>query len=246
MRARAQEYDRLRQEERDTLDAMLAQEAEESRAAEATRAARRRSMQQSMRAQAEAAASRAARCTRPSVPKRKENGTQEDGGVEQTEEEDDAELWHAASEAEWAKKEARWNAETAARDALLRSVLIARREQVMEKRAARARARSTERREHAEWVGALDATRGTLDAAERARRMAMLAETQRCLDTQVAARRAQRASEQERNRLVNDYDCNDKEREAQLAEAMAELEAAKPEEFRHVPLVPRERRSHLR
>ncbi|EPY34277.1 hypothetical protein STCU_01693 [Strigomonas culicis] len=212
--ARMQEYDQLRKEDKETLEAILAVIAEEQRLAQIEKRERTERQKKQM----------------------------EDLQLQMAQRKDDTQaldkLWEEANDRQWGKREAQWKADQARRDQLLRSILIARRQQVMDKRQQRADEAETRAREHAEFLASLSNT-DDIDEKERQRRMHMLKENQRYLDAQIAQRQAQKdASRDDWRTELTEQQALEKANEDRIAKEMAALEAAKPERYRNVPLLP--------
>lgn len=212
-RARRQEYERLRDEEKQALDALLAQLATEAQE-------QREAKQAKLEAEREAMLE-----LQQQLAVKKENDHALDA------------LWQEASDKEWEKKEARWRADQAKRDALLHSILLVRRQQVAEKRQAQRDAAAEKQAEHDAFLATLAADRDG-DAEAQAQRLAELKSLQRYLDWQISERNAQKAEELRLKRIaLTDQAALEKEHEDRIAKELAALEAAKPERYRNVPLL---------
>jgi cilia- and flagella-associated protein 53 len=217
-RARQQEYDALKQEDKAELDTILASiKADE----EQERLAKQRRM---------AAEQQQMRDLQSQMAQRKDNTHALD------------KMWEEESEKQWRKREAQWNADQAKRDALLRSVLIARRQQILDKRQKAADDAMVRKLEHEGFMAALASERD-IDAEERARRMRLLKETQQYLEWQIQQRAAERAAALVARRSeLTDQQALEKQYEDRIAKEMANLEAAKPARYRNVPLLPSKNR----
>eukprot|EP00796_Vickermania_ingenoplastis_P009736 gene9737-6824_t len=210
-RARKQEYDRLRQEDKEELDRLLEELADEKEAAaEAKREARAKewAYMEEVRAQ---------------MMQKKANENELD------------DLWKEANEKEWAKREKVWKADQDRRDKLLHNILVIRRQQVLEKRANDKMARAQRRKEDQEFLDSLPPD----DSAERRRlHMKELKELQAYLDMQISEKmqRKQQEMEEKRNALT-EQQALEKEFRDRIAQEMANLEKAKPERYKDVPLL---------
>lgn len=213
-KARQQEYDALRKEDREQLDAILAsiKADQEEEAREKQR--RMLAEQQQMRD------------LQQQMAQRKDNTNTLD------------KLWEEENEKQWRKREMQWEADQAKRDTLLRNILIARRQQILDKRQKSAEDAMTRQLEHAEFMQSL-ANERDIDAEERARRMGLLKETQQYLEWQIQQRAAAKeAAQVARRSELTDQQAVEKQYEDRIAREMANLEAAKPARYRNVPLLP--------
>lgn len=213
-RARQQEYDALRKEDKEELDAILASikaDEEEERRQKQRRMAAEQQQMRDLQAQ---------------MAQRKDNTHALD------------KMWEEENEKQWRKREVQWNADQAKRDALLRSILIARRQQILDKRQKASEDAMTRKLEHEEFLKSL-ANERDIDAEERQRRMRLLKETQQYLEWQIQQRAAEKAAEQQARRSeLTDQQALEKQYEDRIAQEMANLEAAKPARYRNVPLLP--------
>lgn len=217
-RARQQEYDVLRKEDKEALDAILA-------SIQADQLEERQAKQRRM-----AAEQQQMRDLQTQMAQRKDNTHTLD------------KMWEEENEKQWRKREVQWEADQAKRDALLRSILIARRQQILDKRQRAAEDATVRKLEHETFLQSLAAERD-VDAEERVRRMGLLKETQQYLERQIQQRAAQRGAEAAARRSeLTDQQALEKQYEARIAHEMANLEAAKPERYRNVPLLPNRNR----
>ncbi|KPI87133.1 hypothetical protein ABL78_3786 [Leptomonas seymouri] len=213
-RARQQEYEALRKEDREELDAILASikaDEEEQRIEKQRRIAAEQLQMRDLQSQ---------------IAQRKDASHSLD------------KLWEEENEKQWRKREAQWDAEQAKRDSLLRKILIARRQQILDKRQKDADDAMVRKLEHEEFLKSLASERD-VDAEERERRMRLLKETQQYLEKQIQQHVAQRQAEQLARRTeLTDQLTLEKQYEDRIAKEMANLEAAKPARYRNVPLLP--------
>ncbi|KAK7198592.1 tumor suppressor, Mitostatin [Novymonas esmeraldas] len=213
-RARQQEYEQLRKEDREALDvilAALAAEQQEQRAEKQRRMAAERQQMLDLQRQ---------------MAMRRDDTHALD------------KLWEEENEKQWRKREAQWDAEQAKRDTLLRNVLIARRQQILDKRQKTESDALLSKLEDAAFLEALS-RECDIDAAERERRMALLRETQQYLEWQIQQRLAEKeAVRQERRTELTSALALESQYQDRIAREMANLEAAKPQRYRHVPLLP--------
>ncbi|KEG05812.1 coiled-coil domain containing 11 [Trypanosoma grayi] len=216
-RVRQQEYDRLQQEDKEMLDRHLAQLAAEEEQERQRKHERRVAAVEHMNE------------VRKQLEKRNEDKDQLDR------------LWDEANNKEWEKKEARWRADQQKRDKLLRNVLIIRRQQVLDKRQQERQDTEAAAREHANFLreleGAVD-----IDAQERARRYALLRENQKYLEEQMQRRAAEKEASRQavRNELTKQQDY-ERQFEERIKKEMENLERAKPDRYKDVPLLPKQR-----
>ncbi|CAJ1025342.1 Trichohyalin-plectin-homology domain containing protein, putative [Leishmania lindenbergi] len=219
-RARQQEYEQLKKEDREALDATLAAlaaEQQEQRAEKQRRVAAERQHMLELQQMA-----------------------QRKGDTDALDK-----LWAEENEKQWRKREAQWEAEQAKRDALLRSVLIARRQQILDKRQKAQDDAMLRKLANEEFLASLSKDRD-IDAAERARRMTLLKETQQYLEWQIQQRMAEKeAARLARRTELTDEQALEKQYEERIAREMANLEAAKPERYRNVPLLPKKSRNQI-
>nr|CCC90419.1 conserved hypothetical protein [Trypanosoma congolense IL3000] len=215
--ARRQEYEKLRMEDREMLDRMLEQLAEEQREEQR----RKRELQENARNRMKEA--------REQLNRRKEDLESLDR------------LWDEENNKQWEKREARWRADEEKRKNLLRNVLIARRQQVLDKRqrekedAEREQAESEELR--AKIAGMCD-----IDAIERERRSVLAKENQKYLESQMQRRMAEKEAERKASKLALTAEQElEKKHTERIRVEMENLERAKPERYKNVPLLPRQR-----
>lgn len=213
-RARQQEYEQLRKEDKEALDVILAglaAEQAEQRAEKQRRMAAERQQMLDLQNQ---------------MAQRKDDSHALD------------KLWEEENEKAWRKREVVWAAEQAKRDTLLRNILIARRQQILDKRQKSKDDAMLRKLEDAAFLASLEKD-CEVDAAERARRMALLKETQQYLEWQIQQRLAEKeaAKVARRNELTND-EALERQYEERIAREMANLEAAKPARYKNVPLLP--------
>ncbi|KAG5478770.1 hypothetical protein LSCM1_06174 [Leishmania martiniquensis] len=219
-RARQQDYERLKKEERDALDAMLATLTAEQQEQRAEKQRCMAEVRQQMLEQRQKA-------------RQKDDEHALDG------------LWAEENEKQWRKREAQWEADQAKRDALLRSILIARRQQILDKRHKDREDAMLRKLEDRDFLASLSKERD-LDSLERQRRRALLKETQQYLEWQIQ----QRMAEKEEARLakrteLTDQQALEKQYEERIAREMASLEAAKPARYQDVPLLPKKSRNQI-
>ncbi|AAZ11238.1 uncharacterized protein TEOVI_000689900 [Trypanosoma equiperdum] len=215
--ARRQEYERLQKEDREVLDRMLAelaeQEQEEKRRKHELRANARLHLKEVER----------------QMNQRKEDMENLD------------KLWEEENNKVWEKREAHWRADEEKRRKLLRNVLIVRRQQVLDKRQQEKEAverAEVERQEFRNMIAGL----ADIDAMERAQRFAVAKENQKYLESQVQRRNAEK---EEVRMAMKTALTAEQEKEKVHAERIKReienLERAKPERYKDVPLLPRQR-----
>ncbi|EPY31328.1 coiled-coil domain containing 11 [Angomonas deanei] len=213
-RARKQEYEQLKKEDRELLDSILAEIAVEKQRAQEEKLERKNKQKQQME----------------DMQRQMAQKKEDDHSLDK--------LWEEANEREWAKREKQWNADQKRRDQLLRNILIARRQQVMDKRQQRREEQEQLKQEHAAFLDSLQNV-DDIDEKERQRRMAMLKETQQYLDMQIAQKRQQKEEEHlEWLHGLTDQEALEKENEDRIARELAALEAARPDRYRNIPLLP--------
>ncbi|GET88830.1 hypothetical protein, conserved [Leishmania tarentolae] len=219
-RARQQEYEQLRREDKEALDAILASLAAEKQEQLAEKKRRMAEERQHMLELQKMAKSKA-----------------NTDAIEK--------LWAEENEKQWRKREAQWAADQAKRDALLRNILIARRQQILDKRQKDKEDAMLRKLEDEKFLESLAKERD-VDAAERQRRMALLKETQQYLEWQIRQRIAEKeAAKLAKRTELTDEQALEKQYEDRIAREMANLEAAKPERYRDVPLLPKKHRNQL-
>ncbi|KAG5478991.1 hypothetical protein CUR178_05573 [Leishmania enriettii] len=219
-RARQQEYEQLKREDKEALDAMLADLAAEQLEQRAEKQRRIAEVRQEMMDHQQAA-------------QRKEDERAVD------------KLWAEENEKQWRKREAQWEADQAKRDALLRSILIARRQQILDKRQKDKEDAMLRKLEDEEFLASLSKERD-LDLLERQRRRALLQETQQYLEWQIQQRMAEKeAARLAKRTALTDEQALEKQYEERIAREMANLEAAKPVRYRDVPLLPKKSRNQV-
>lgn len=216
-RLRREEYDRLKQEDKDVLNRLLAQIAEEDRQEQQRKLEHREANKAYLQG------------VREQMERRKQ---------------DDAELdrlWDEANSKEWAKREARWRADEDKRAQLLRNVLIIRRQQVLDKRQQEKDDAELAAKEREEFLFKI-ANTVDIDAQERARRLAQNRETQQYLLEQMQRREAEKESARQaiKNQLTEQGELEALYAE-RIREEMENLERAKPERYKTVPLLPKYR-----
>ncbi|AYU79068.1 tumor suppressor, Mitostatin, putative [Leishmania donovani] len=219
-RARQQEYEQLKKEDKEALDAILASlaaEQQEQRAEKQRRMAAERQHMLDLQKMAQC------KDDKHALDK----------------------LWAEENEKQWRKREVQWEADQAKRDTLLRNILIARRQQILDKRQKAKEDAMLRKLEDEKFLESLSKERD-IDAVERERRMALLKETQQYLEWQIQ----QRIAEKEAARLakrteLTDEQALEKQYEDRIAREMANLEAAKPSRYRDVPLLPKKHRNQL-
>ncbi|ESS63306.1 hypothetical protein TCDM_08909 [Trypanosoma cruzi Dm28c] len=214
---RRQEYEQLQQEDKEVLDRLLAELAEEER--------QKRQQKEEHR--------EAARAHLAEIREQLNQRKKDEGDLDR--------LWDEANSKEWAKREAQWRADEEKRERLMRNVLIIRRQQVLDKRQQEKDASEAAAREREEFLREL-ANTVDLDAQERARRYKLLREDQKYLIGQMQRRAAEK--EAERQAVMNEL-TDQQALEAKHAERikmeMENLERAKPERYKNVPLLPKKR-----
>ncbi|KPA83805.1 hypothetical protein ABB37_02020 [Leptomonas pyrrhocoris] len=219
-KTRQQEYDALRKEDKEQLDAILA-------SIKADQEAERKEKQRRM-----AAEQLQMRDLQHQMAQRKDNSHALD------------KMWEEENEKQWRKREAQWDADQAKRDTLLRNILIARRQQILDKRQQAAKDAMQRKLEDEEFLKSL-ANERDIDAEERERRMRLLKETQQYLEMQIQRRAAEREADlRGRRSELTDQQALEKQYEDRIAKEMANLEAAKPSRYSHVPLLPSKNRLH--
>jgi len=219
--ARQQEYEALKKEDKAELDAVLsAMAAEEAQQREEKR--HRMELEQQHRKDLEA-----------QLSQRKEDTHALD------------KLWEEEAERQWQKREAQWNADQKKRDNLLRSILIARRQQILDKRQRRQDDAMLRKLEDEQFLASL-ASEKDVDAEERQRRLQLLKETQAYLEMQIQQRYAEKALAAEARRSeLTDEQALEKLHADRIARELANLEAAKPERYKSVPLLPPKSRNQI-
>lgn len=218
-RARKEEYEKLRKEDRELLDSILAEIAETQRKEREEKRAK--------------------------VERRHAEWVELQQSRSQKKDDDSAldKLWEEANEKEWRKREACWKADRDKREALLRNILIVRRQQVLDKRQQERDDAETRKREHAEFLANLARDSGS-EAAAQQKHAAQVKETQQYLDWQIGQRRAEKEQERlDRSRELSAQGALEKEYEDRIRQEMANLERAKPERYRDVPLLPAHQRN---
>lgn len=209
--ARRQEFEQLRLKDKEELEKLLADLAEERRQAAEEK---RRNMEKN---------------------RKNMDDLKEDIKRRQEKEESLDELWKEANDKEWEKRERIWRADQEKRDRLMHNILTIRRQQVYEDRARKKMERLQARREDQEFLDSLPPD----DAAERRKkRLEEMAELQAYLDMQIGERKAAKLKELEekRNMLSQEQSLHAEYRD-RIAQEMQNLERAKPERYRHVPLL---------
>ncbi|KAG5504485.1 hypothetical protein JKF63_04937 [Porcisia hertigi] len=219
-RARKQEYEQLKKEDREALDLIMASLAAEQ---EEKRAEKKRLMEEQRQQLLELKQAAESKADSTNLDK----------------------LWEEENEKQWRKREAQWEADQAKRDALLRNILIARRQQILDKRQKDKDDAMLRKLEDEEFLASLSKERD-IDAIERERRKALLKETQKYLEGQIQGRLAEKETERIAKRAeLTDQQALEKKYEDLIAQEMANLEAAKPMRYRDVPLLPRKSRNQL-
>lgn len=209
--ARSNEYARLRREDQEELERLLASIAREKE--EALKA--KKEKQQKEKAFLDE--------VKNDIERRKQKESSLD------------EMWKEANDKEWEKREKVWRADQEKRDALLHSILVVRRQQVYEKRARDQSEQARKRAEHQAFLDSLPPD----DAAERRKRkMIEMKELQDYLDMQIGQRLL--AKHQEQMGKLNELaECQALEAKYKdkIAQELENLERAKPERYRNVPLL---------
>lgn len=212
--ARKEEYEALKKEDREALDAILLSIAEEKKA-----------MQEEKRRRME-------------VEQRQMHDLQEQMAQKKEDTRMLDKLLAVENDKQWAKREAQWNADRQRREHLLRTILIIRRQQVLDKR-QRAKDNAVQlKAEHEAFLESLAAERD-VDAEERLRRLKMLKEIQQYQEMQIQQKEIDREAARVANRTaLTDQQALEKQYEDRIAAEMANLEAARPKRFQHIPLLP--------
>lgn len=208
---RKEEYTRLRQEDKEELDRILAQIAEEKAAAAEEKVAKREKERAYMEEM------------KQTVEQRKANEHALDG------------LWKEANDAEWEKRERVWNNDREKRERLLRSILAVRRQQVFDNRARRQAERERNQKEDEDYLNSLPPD----DAEERRRiKLREMKEMQMVLDMQISEQLVKKAeAEEEKKAELREALAREAIYKDRIAVEMRKLEEAKPDRYREVPLV---------
>lgn len=145
------------------------------------------------------------------------------------------EMWKEANDKEWEKRERVWREDQAKRDALLHNILVVRRQQVYEKRARDQAEKARNRAEHQAFLDSLPPD----DAVERRKRkMAEMKELQDYLDMQIGQRLLIKRQEHlDKLNEVAAQQALDAKYKDKIAQELENLERAKPERYRNVPLL---------
>ncbi|RNF05603.1 hypothetical protein TraAM80_04431 [Trypanosoma rangeli] len=212
---RQQEYAKLQQEDKEMLDRMLAELAEEER---------QKQLQKHERWDA-------SRANLEDIRRQLNKRKQEEGELDK--------LWDEENSKEWAKREARWKADEDRRKRLMHNVLTIRRQQVLDKRKQEEEDAASAAKEREEFLRKL-ANSVDLDAQERARRYQVLREDQKYLMGQMQRRAAEKEAERQAvaNQMTEQQELNAKYAE-RIKKEMENLERAKPERYKNVPLLPK-------
>lgn len=145
------------------------------------------------------------------------------------------EMWKEANDKEWEKREKVWRADQAKRDALLHNILVVRRQQVYEKRAEEQSEKARERAAHQAFLDSLPPD----DEVERKKRKNMeVKELQDYLDMQIGQRLMNKHQEQlETLNELSEQQAMEAKYKDKIAQELENLERAKPERYRNVPLL---------
>ncbi|CCW65054.1 unnamed protein product [Phytomonas sp. EM1] len=217
-RARKEEYDRLQQEDKELLDSILAELAEEKL--------------QQQEAKREAIRERQAEW----------DDLQRQLAQVKHDEHANDQLWVEANNREWEKREARWRADQAKRDELLRHILEVRRQQVREVQQRRRDDAAARKRDYEEVVLASTKDDGAGEAARQ--RRARAHENQDFLREQINQRAAREQAERmEKQRCLTDQQSLVALYKDSVEKEIQNLETAKPARYKDVPLLPPHQRN---
>ncbi|CCW68227.1 unnamed protein product [Phytomonas sp. Hart1] len=217
-RARKEEYDKLRQEDKQLLDAILAELAEE-------RLQQQEAKQEKIRT-------------------RKAEWDDLQLQIAQTKEDAHIydQLWAEANDREWEKREARWRADQAKRDQLLTSILEIRRQQVLDIHQKKRDDAVAVKRDYEEIVRASKKSDGEEEADRQ--RLARARENQEFLLNQISHHAARKQAEKmERQQNLTDQNFFMTHYKDRLQKEMQNLEAAKPARYKNIPLLPLHRQN---
>lgn len=214
-RIKQDEYEKLRQEDKDALDALLKSIADDE-----AREAQRKQQQRE-----------AARNHMKLIEAQMSEQAANESALDK--------LWQDENDKEWEKREAKWMQEQSTRENLLKNVVSSRKSQIGEIRQKEEQLRETKKQEHEQLISTMR-NMTDVDAKSNQQRKAAAKATQEFLASQVAAKHetTMRALDSKRNDASGAQAAEVAYRDKLQAE-LERLEAAKPQSLRHVPVKPK-------